>query len=265
MTPAALDIAVGLLILISTAAACFRGIVKEIFTMGGFLVAVLVAWKAGHLLVPAFNGWLHVTEGKEAEKAEFIWGLLSPALAAKVAAYGGVFLLIFLSLMLVGFLLSRWIKEMGVGSLDRLLGAIFGFLRGFLLVFVFYVPCVYLVNKDKFPAWAKESFSVPVLQATFEWANRSFGLDKMIEDRGSGIAIRLDKVDLDKIGDKIDDGASAAEKELKEKIIQEEKDIQKGAPAEDMNEILPPVRSPDTLSLPSSPQPQDPVHDQPLQ
>ncbi len=260
MTPAALDIAIGILILISTIAACVRGLIREVFTLGGFAIAVLTAWTAGHLLVPPFNKWLGVTEEKQ-EKVELVWGILSPELAAKVAAYGGVFLMVFLTLTLIGFLISRWIREAGIGIVDRLLGGLFGFLRGLMLVFIVYIPFVYLVDQKKFPAWAKESFSVPVLQATLNWANKSFELDKMIEDRGNGIAIKFDKVNLDKINEDTVESVSPEEKELQQKIIQEEKEIQKDVPPqepapESNDEILPPIITP-----PSFPAPSEPPHD----
>jgi membrane protein required for colicin V production len=229
MTPLALDIAVGLIIFLSTLVAYLRGIIKEIFTLGGFTVAVYLAYKLGHLLVPEFNNWLHVPAEGDQEKTELVWGLMKPALAAKVFSYGGTFLTSLLIMMLAGYFISRWVHEAGLTILDRLLGASFGFLRGFLLVFMFYVPCVYLVGEKDFPNWAKNSTSVPILQSTMSWVNKTFDLDKKIEDRGNGIAIKFDKVDIDKIKN---EAARRAEEELKAAIAKEEKEIQKGVPEE---------------------------------
>jgi uncharacterized membrane protein required for colicin V production len=256
MTPVALDIAVGLFILLSVLVAYFRGIVKEIFTLGGFAAAVFTAYKVGHLLVPEFNQWLHVTEGKEADKSEYILGILSPALTSKVAAYGGTFLLVFFVAMLIGFFVSRWIKDAGLGIVDHLFGATFGFLRGFLLVFLIYVPCTYLIGQQKFPDWAKQSRSVAILQGTVDWANKSFQLDKIIEDRGGAIVLKFDKVDLDKIGS----GISTEERELKDKIKQEEKEIQKEVPATPPAPVPVPVLNPppQPAPAPASPPPAQP-------
>lgn len=226
MTPLALDIAIGLIILLSTVVAYMRGLIKEIFTVAGFGAAIFFAYESGHLLIPQFNQWLHVPDGADTGKTELVMGLLSPSLAAKVFSYGGMFLIAFIIIMLLGRLLTRWVNEAGLGIVDRLLGGTFGFLRGFLLVFMLYVPCTYLIDQKKMPEWATQSTSVPILQKTLTVANEYFELDKKIEDRGGGIAIKFDKVDLDKLGAKV----HPAEEELKEAIKKEEKEIQKGTP-----------------------------------
>jgi membrane protein required for colicin V production len=236
MTPLALDIAIGLIIFLSTLAAYFRGLIKEVFTLLGLAVAVFLAYKLGHLLVPEFNQWLHVPEEGDKTKTELVWGLMSPALASKVFSYGGTFLSALLVMILLGHFISRWIQEAGLGIVDRLLGAGFGLLRGFLLVFLFYVPSTYLIEYKKFPDWAKNSFSVPVLQSALDWTNKTFELDKKIEDRGNGIAIKFDKVDLDKIGA---EAARQAEEELKAAIAKEEKEVQKGDPNEQPEKNIP--------------------------
>ncbi|MCE9507393.1 MAG: CvpA family protein [Alphaproteobacteria bacterium] len=254
MTALALDIAIGFVILLSTVAAYFRGFVKEVFTLIGITVAVFFAYKFGHLLVPEFNQWLHVPAEGDKAKVELIWGLLSPAMASKVAAYGGTFLLVFVVMTLTGYFLSRWIKETGLGIVDRLLGGAFGFLRGFLLVFLIYVPSTYLIDQKKLPEWTKESFSLPILQSTLAWTTRTFELDKKIEDQGSGIAIKLDKIDIDKLGG---DVRSQAEEELKAAIEREEKETQKMAPeappSEPLNEPEGGEPVPDPAAAPSLP------------
>ena len=226
MTALALDIAIGLVIFISTLIAYFRGVIREVFTLIVIVVAVFIAYKLGHLLVPEFNQWLHVQDEGDKGKVELIWGIMSPPLASKVFSYGGTFLFVFLLMTLLGHFMSVWIKEAGLGIVDRVLGAAFGFLRGFLLVFLVYAPCTWLIDQQKFPDWAKKSFSVPILQGTLDWVNEAFELDKKIEDRGSGIAVKFDKIDIDKFGA----GASSAEEELKEAIEREEKEIQERGP-----------------------------------
>jgi uncharacterized membrane protein required for colicin V production len=167
-----------------------------------------------------------VPDGNDKGKATLVLGILAPSLAAKVFSYGGVFIFIFVIMSLIGHLLTKWTQEAGLAIVDRGLGACFGFLRGFLLVFLLYVPCTYLIDQKTLPDWAKESYSVPILQKTMAWANTQFGLDKMIEDRGGSIAIKLNKVDFDKLGAAM----HPAEEELKKEIKKEEKEIQKGQP-----------------------------------
>ena len=248
MTPLAFDLTIGAIIFLSTLIAYFRGIVREIFTLAGFALATFVAYKGGHLLMPGVGKWLGVLPEGGHEKADVL-GLVTPTIGAYVISYGGVFLLIFTLMIIIRLLISRWINEAGLGVVDRLLGAGFGFLRGFLLIFVVYATCYYLISRDKFPEWAKDSYSVPILDSTLAWTKTHIDLDKIIEDRGSGIAIKLDKVDLDKVGKETGDAA----KELKADVKKEETEIQKAVPE------MPPAPAPEVQPLAVQPAPQQPV------
>lgn len=226
MTPLALDLVVGFILLMSALIAYFRGIIKEAFTLVGLGLAVFATYKGAHLLVPGLNRLMGVPMEGSRTAAKPMFGFLTPEMMAKVAAYGGTFLTVFVVMTLLGMLLTRWTNEMGLGLVDRLLGAAFGVLRGFLLVFVVYVPFTYLIDQKKFPDWAKNSVSVPILQSTLSWANETWQLDKKIEDRGSGIAVKFSKIDPDKLGE----GDAEAERELKQAIQKEEKEVQKAPP-----------------------------------
>ena len=243
MTPLALDLVIGAIIVVSTLAAYFRGIVREFFILAGFALAVFVSYKGGHLLVPGIGKWLGAPPEGSHEKTALILGIVSPAVASYILSYGGVFMLIFILIMVIRILITRWINEAGLGVVDRLLGAAFGFLRGFLLVFVIYATCYYLITRNKFPDWARNSISVPILDSTMTWANKHFDLDKIIEDRGNGIAIKIDKIDLDKVGAE----TSTAVKELKDEVKKEEKEIQKAVPE------TPPSPVPSASPAPSDP------------
>lgn len=250
MTPIALDVAIGIILLISILIGYFRGIIKEVFTIAGLALAIFASYQLAHMLVPGINKWLDVPPEGSAQKTELFMGFLSPALAAKVIAYGGTFLLVFMITTLLGFLITHWVKEMGLGVVDRLLGAGFGFARGFLLVFLIYVPFTYLIDQKKMPEWAKNSVSVPILQKALEWSNKNFELDKKIEDRGNGIVIKFDKIDTDKLGkdaEKAIGNLSPAEQDLKESIRQEEEETQKGA---EEVEPTPPPAVPSTEEQP---------------
>jgi membrane protein required for colicin V production len=107
-----LDFAFAGIILVSTAFALMKGLIREIISLvaliGGFALAVL------YYHVPA--AWL----------AEF-------SRTDSVANLGG-FSIIFIGCILIGiiaaFLLNRFVKAASLKWIDRLLGGIFGFLRG---------------------------------------------------------------------------------------------------------------------------------------
>jgi len=231
MTPAALDIFIGLILLLSTVIAYLRGLVKEMFTLLALFLGAYFAYTGGHLLIPEFDKLYHVTadNADSTEKKDLILGILSPALASKVSAYGGMFLFVMILVSLLGWVITRWLHETGLGLLDRLLGGVFGFLRGFLLVFLCYIPATYLIDQKKMPEWATQSISLPILKSTLDTANAHFHLDQRIEDKGNGISINLEKIDLESIGKAV----KPAEAELKDAIKKEENEIQKAPPESD--------------------------------
>jgi membrane protein required for colicin V production len=99
----------------STVMAFVRGIILELFSLGGLVAGILIAsWNHNH--VALFLGQL----------------ITSPATAQIVA-----FLFIVIGVMvlsaLLGKALNRTAHAIGLGFFDRLLGATFGFVRGCLL------------------------------------------------------------------------------------------------------------------------------------
>jgi len=102
----------------------------------------------------------------------------------------------------------------------------FGFLRGFLVLFLIYLPFNFLINPEKFPDWAKDSYSVAAFGKTYNWLNEEYKLSEKIEDDGEGVKIKFDKIDPEKaleVGkEKLEDGVRDAKESLKEAIEKEE-------------------------------------------
>jgi uncharacterized membrane protein required for colicin V production len=222
MTPAVLDIIIASILLLSTGFAMYRGIIHEIFSIVGFVAAAGGSYFGGPALLPAFRRWLHVNaDGGDAaaaavsraagadpareaaavvsgaaKKSELILGLLSPGLAAQIGAYGSVFVVVFIIMSLLSFFLSRGVHEAGLGFVDRLAGAVFGFARGFAFVFLPFAVVFVLAgqNLERFPDWAKNSTSVPLMGRAYAYADNTFGLSKQIEDRGGAIALKFGKI-----------------------------------------------------------------------
>lgn len=245
MTPFILDTLVALVLAASTLMAYKRGIIREGFTILSLIASTVGTYKGGSFLIPAFNRWLDVqadggekaaevvsqaataeaghTEAVQAavHKVDLIFGVMSPAAAAKVGAYGATFILISLLMSLIGFFLSRGVQEAGMVFFDKLAGAGFGFVRGFLVVFLPYVLCLFLFSKDQenFPAWARNSITVPILQATYDFADRQFDLGQRIEDHGDSLSLKIGKIDPDAEDTPSEEGQM--QQELSEEEVQE--------------------------------------------
>ena len=65
MTPAMLDGFFAAVLLISMLVACFRGLIREVFTIIGLVVSSVAGIKGGPLLVPFYNDWLKGQTGCE--------------------------------------------------------------------------------------------------------------------------------------------------------------------------------------------------------
>lgn len=256
MTPHALDITIAIIILLSTVAAYFRGIVREFFMLAGLALATYVSYKAGHLLVPDVAQWLDAHPGSSNEKASALGGLLTPTIATNVIAYGGVFLGVFIVMVIIRMMISHWVSGAGLTMADRLGGAAFGFARGFLLVLVIFATCFFMAyqgDPEKLPEWAKNSVSVPILETTLAWT------DKNVDLKGSlkTVADKIEKVNFDKVGN------GQAINDLKAEVKHEEAVIQKApetsgvpAPAVEAAPVTPVATTPvaDTTATPPAAQ-----------
>jgi len=119
-----LDLFFAAIILISTGCAIWNGVAREIISLvaliGGFILAVL------YYKIPA--GWL-VEHTRKESLAELLG-----------------FLIIFVGCILVGiiaaYIVNRFVKAASLKWIDRILGGIFGFLRGFVISSVIVVALI---------------------------------------------------------------------------------------------------------------------------
>jgi len=115
---ALVDWLIVVVLLVSVLSAAKNGIFLEVFSLAGILIGLVVASWNYQRLLPWLTHWIHSLAAAEAVS----------------------FLLIALGIMLLAAILGRVVRwsvhSIGLGWLDRLLGAGFGFLKGFVLVTV---------------------------------------------------------------------------------------------------------------------------------
>lgn len=131
----------------------WRGLVVE--------VMALVTWVAAFILAQWFA----------ADAA----ALLPMDQAAEVARYAAGFVLVFVATLvagtLIGFVVSKLLSVVGLGALNRLLGALFGVLRGGVLVLAVTV-LVGLTPWKSSPTWTTST--------GVQWATVALGLLKPV-------------------------------------------------------------------------------------
>ncbi len=112
------DIAIVVILVLSTLAAIAQGLIRELSSLAGLVLGlVLASWNYARLAAP-LGRWIHSSG-------------IADALAFLSIALG-----IMLVAGVIGNLLQKTAQGIGLGWLDRILGAGFGFVRGCVLVMV---------------------------------------------------------------------------------------------------------------------------------
>lgn len=150
-----------------------RGFIKEVLTIVGLAGGTFAAYTLAPLIEPSFQEWLIDPDNKD----EKLWDLIPMEIVASVSAYGLCFIITFIALSIASHFLSKSIKEMGLGAVDRSVGVIFGLLRGLLLISLIYLPFSLLMEKDSFPDWVKDSKTIPVIEYTIDTTYDVFDID----------------------------------------------------------------------------------------
>ncbi|HEX3847115.1 MAG TPA: CvpA family protein, partial [Steroidobacteraceae bacterium] len=104
----AADVIIAVVLLGSTLIGFLRGFVREAASLAFWILAVWAAWKFGRLIEPHLGGVL-----------------ANPEVAPWV---GRLCVLVFVLILgwLVGMVLSYLLRSMGLGTMDRVMGVLFG-------------------------------------------------------------------------------------------------------------------------------------------
>ena len=131
----------------------FRGLVSEVLSLVIWIAAFWVAWTFG----PVVSAQLEHT-------------IALPSLRYFVG-YGVCFVAVLIVGALVRFALRRLIWSTGLSGIDRLLGMLFGFVRGVLIVtlLVFLVGLTGLTREP----WWQQSMLLPQFQSAAAWLGQN--------------------------------------------------------------------------------------------
>lgn len=146
-------------LLVSLLVGAWRGLVVEVLSVAGWLAAfVLAQWFAPDVAAR-----------------------LPMAGAAEPVRYAAGFVLVFVATLfvsaLIGFVLSKLLSAVGLGAINRLLGALFGVLRGVLLILTATVV-VGMTPWKSSPSW-QESVGA-------RWATAALGILKPVLPQAFG-------------------------------------------------------------------------------
>ncbi len=146
-----LDIILLLVMLVSGLLAMIRGFMREILSIGAWIIAALVTLYGYSRMLPVAKSYFNSD------------------MVAAGATVGGIFLLTLLIVSVITVRISDMILDSRVGALDRTLGFLFGLGRGLVIVVVAFLFFAWLVPDRSQPEWVRDAKSRVVLQSTGQW------------------------------------------------------------------------------------------------
>ena len=140
------DYGIFLVLILSAILSTLRGMTRELLGLTGWVFSILIANFTAPMIETPIVDFLKIKG-------------LSSALALALPFAASVVLWFILA-----SLLAPGLKRVGFGSLDRWLGVLFGFIRGFGLVLIVFVAAVFAAEgENNLPDMVKGSQSTPAL------------------------------------------------------------------------------------------------------
>jgi len=136
-----LDGIVIFVILISAVLAMIRGFTREVFSIGSWVAAVVVAYFFWDDVLPYVQGYV--------EDKNIALGL----------TVGGLFFLTLLIVSIITMRISDFVLDSRAGPLDRTLGFAFGAARGLLLVIIAVLFLNFFIARERQPEWIASAYS----------------------------------------------------------------------------------------------------------
>lgn len=136
-------------IILSALVSLWRGFVREALSLATWILAFWIAWAFSDRAAPWFARWIE-----------------TPSLQT-VAGFALLFFVVLLIGALVNHFATLAIEKTGLTGTDRMVGMIFGLLRGVVLVAIL-VMVGLILNLSRDPWW-HDSFFIPYLEPLASW------------------------------------------------------------------------------------------------
>lgn len=149
------DVFLILVLLGSTIIGLLRGLVREAVSLLFWIVAIWAAWKLGPGVEPHLGGLL-----ADPNVAPWVGRLV-------------ILVLVLLAGWVIGMLLSYFTRSLGLGWIDRILGLLFGLLRGLVLMGLIIIGGE-LLNLNHEEWWGRSKL-VPFGETVGDWLRAMVG------------------------------------------------------------------------------------------
>ncbi len=153
------DLVVLAVLAVSALLAFMRGFVREVLGLAAWVGAIFAGVWALPRVRPQFQTWFGTSP----------W--VDPA------AFGVVFVISLIILMLISRWISALVRASPIGGLDRTLGLVFGLARGAALVILAYIIGQWVVHIDRWPDAVLEARTLPLAYHGAIWAAQKLPAD----------------------------------------------------------------------------------------
>jgi len=144
-----IDIIILIIIFISSILAMLRGFTREILAIFSWITALAAAYFAY----------------KFDYTRNFVTDLIKPDWLAYIILVGIIFIITLIISSFIGSRLSKVILRSGIGSVDRILGLLFGAIRGYALILAVYSLFTWAIPEN-YPELLKKSKFQPILESS---------------------------------------------------------------------------------------------------
>ena len=159
------DIFVLSVLAVSAILAFYRGFVREILSVGSWVAAAI----ATYFGLPAFRHILREQIVNFPVIGDFLKDSSAKDLAADILTGLIIFIVALIVASSISHFLSRNIRTSMFGAVDRSLGALFGVVRGALIVCLIFLVVEWWFPVDKRPAFIAEARTLPLVTAGAEY------------------------------------------------------------------------------------------------
>lgn len=137
------DYAVLAILVLSILLSVVRGVVRELLSLAGWIIAFMVASSFAAAFAPMLPSAIVGDQFRS------------------VLAFASIFLSALLAMGLLTMLISALVKTAGLGFADRFMGSLFGFARGMLVVLLAVLAAGFTTVPQE-PFWKKAVLSAPL-------------------------------------------------------------------------------------------------------
>ncbi len=166
------DVAILIIVGISTLISLIRGFVKEALS--------LVVWGGAFVVALVFSP----------QMGEFLQQWITEPTLNRLAAYTSLFVATLLVGGLLNYLVGQFIKSTGLSGTDRTIGAVFGIFRGVVIVAALLMIAGYTTVPQS--SWWRESMFIEHLEPVASWLKEQVS-DDIATAKDKGIKAAIDE------------------------------------------------------------------------